>query len=281
MGFLSKVTDSVKKVVKDPVNLISPVTGAIKSATGLDWKSQLGIGAGIAGGGMLMNKFSPTGTPINGATGATGGSSSGGGVFRSMSNIFPSLIAGGASYLGAKEQSKATEQANVANVGLAREQMGFSAGQAQRQMDFQERMAGTSYQRAIADMKKAGINPMLAIDQGGAPSPSGGAGQPAGADIKPVPSVTMNSINSALNMVRVSSQARQADATASLAEKTGHLRGYESEGAKAVSRLWKTINSLLDNLGSQSRTNGKSGPPIKFKNQRFENESQRLWKKHR
>lgn len=52
--------------------------------------------------------------------------------------------------------------ANNQNVKLARENRRW-----------QERMSNTSYQRAVADMKLAGINPMLAYMQGGASSPGG------------------------------------------------------------------------------------------------------------
>lgn len=65
-----------------------------------------------------------------------------------------------------KEMQDRANQMNVVN--------------AKTQMDFQERMSSTAYQRAMADMQKAGLNPMLAFSQGGASSP-GGSFAPAGA----------------------------------------------------------------------------------------------------
>jgi len=90
-----------------------------------------------------------------------------------------SIIGGGLNFIGGTSQNQSAWD-------IAQSAQAASAEQAAQQMAFQERMRSTQYQTVVEDMKKAGLNPMLAYSQGGAGTPAGAAGSAFTAPVRNV-----------------------------------------------------------------------------------------------
>lgn len=113
----------------------------------------------------------------------------------------------------------------------AMESRSWEAAQAQKQMDFQREMSSTVYQRGVADLRAAGLNPILAAGNVATP---GGTGAMATGGESPI-TAAVSGAASALGIQTQQKALRKLDAEAGTAEAEKILKQYDVAAELATS----------------------------------------------
>lgn len=158
--------------------------------------------------------------------------------------IIAAGISAGGSLLGGMMSSSGQAATNAQQLQMFQQQMDFNRAEAQKNRDWQQDMSSTAYQRSMADMRAAGLNPILAAGGSGASTPGGATGSIGGGPNLENPGGPMGAgVSSAAGAAGRALELKALEESTEVSKTTASLNTQAEKNKKAEEALTHELNT--------------------------------------